>query len=70
MPKIEPFEKFPQEYEAWFKKYSNLYDAEIEAIRKLLIPLPLRSAYLQVCWLPQVWYYMNFPKVLLPTFCF
>ncbi len=38
MPKIEPFEKFPQAYEAWFEKHSNLYDAEIEAIRKLLPP--------------------------------
>ena len=38
MPRIEPFEKFPQEYEAWFGKHSHLYDAEIEAIRKLLPP--------------------------------
>lgn len=38
MPKIEPFEKFPQEYEAWFEKHSSLYDAEIEAIRKILPP--------------------------------
>ncbi len=38
MPRIEPFEKFPQEYEAWFEKHSNLYDAEIEAVRKLLPP--------------------------------
>lgn len=36
MPRIEPFEKFPQEYEAWFEKHSALYDAEIEAVRKLL----------------------------------
>jgi len=36
MPRIEPFERFPQAYEAWFEKYSNLYDAEIEAIRTLL----------------------------------
>lgn len=36
MPKIEAFEKFPEAYEAWFEKHSNLYDAEIEAVRKLL----------------------------------
>ena len=36
MPKIEPFEKFPQAYETWFEKHAILYDAEIEAIRKLL----------------------------------
>ena len=38
MPRIEPFEKFPREYEAWFEKRSNLYNAEIEAVRKLLPP--------------------------------
>jgi len=38
MPKIEPFEKFPQAYEMWFEKHSSLYDAEIEAIRKILPP--------------------------------
>jgi len=38
MPKIEPFEKFPQAYEAWFEKHSILYDAEIKAIRKILPP--------------------------------
>ena len=38
MPKIEAFEKFPQEYEAWFEKHSILYDAEIEAVRKILPP--------------------------------
>ena len=38
MPKIEPFEKFSQAYEVWFEKHSSLYDAEIEAIRKILPP--------------------------------
>jgi len=38
MPKIEPFEKFPQAYEEWFEKHSIPYDAEIKAIRKLLPP--------------------------------
>ncbi len=36
MPKIEPFEQFPHAYEAWFEKHSNLYEAEIEAVRTLL----------------------------------
>lgn len=36
MPKIEAFEKFSQAYEAWFSEYPNLYDAEIEAIKKKL----------------------------------
>ncbi|MEA3418557.1 MAG: methyltransferase domain-containing protein [Campylobacterota bacterium] len=38
MPKIEAFEKFSQAYETWFEKHSILYDAEIEAIRKILPP--------------------------------
>ncbi|WP_345976334.1 class I SAM-dependent methyltransferase [Sulfurimonas sp. HSL3-7] len=38
MPKIEPFERFPNAYEAWFDKHLTLYDAEIEAIRTLLPP--------------------------------
>jgi len=39
MPKIEPFEKHSAMYDEWFKKNSDLYDAELEAIR-LLIPPP------------------------------
>ena len=39
MPKIEPFEKHSDAYDEWFKKNSDLYDAELEAIR-LLIPPP------------------------------
>lgn len=38
MPKIEAFEKFSQAYETWFEKHSILYNAEIEAIRKILPP--------------------------------
>ncbi|MCW8995097.1 MAG: class I SAM-dependent methyltransferase [Psychromonas sp.] len=38
MPRIEPFEKFLDEYEAWFEKHSDLYNAEIEAVRRLLPP--------------------------------
>ena len=39
MPKIEAFEKYGNEYDEWFKKNSELYEAELEAIRQL-IPLP------------------------------
>ncbi len=38
MPKTKVFETFSREYEEWFEKHSILYDAEIEAIRKLLPP--------------------------------
>ena len=38
MPKIEPFERFPQAYEAWFDRHPNLYEAEIEAIKSILPP--------------------------------
>jgi SAM-dependent methyltransferase len=38
MPKIEPFERFPQAYEAWFERHPNLYEAEIEAIKSIFPP--------------------------------
>ncbi len=38
MPKIEPFERFPHVYEAWFENHPRLYRAEIEAVRTLLPP--------------------------------
>lgn len=38
MPKIEAFEKYTDEYDEWFKKNPDLYDAELEAIRQLLPP--------------------------------
>ncbi|RRS31710.1 MAG: methyltransferase type 11 [Epsilonproteobacteria bacterium (ex Lamellibrachia satsuma)] len=38
MPRTVAFEKFSQAYEAWFEKHSMLYNAEIEAIKKLLPP--------------------------------
>ncbi len=38
MPKIGPFETSSQAYDDWFNEYSNLYDAEIEAIKKILPP--------------------------------
>ena len=39
MPKTEPFEKYIDEYDEWFKKNFALYEAELEAIRQL-IPSP------------------------------
>ncbi|MDD5091780.1 MAG: class I SAM-dependent methyltransferase [Candidatus Wallbacteria bacterium] len=36
MPKIEPFENFTDEYDAWFSKNQDLYDAELKAVRMLL----------------------------------
>ena len=36
MPKIEPFEKFTQEYEDWFVENKYTYQSEIKAIRSLL----------------------------------
>jgi SAM-dependent methyltransferase len=36
MPKIEAFEKYNDEYDEWFEKNPELYDAELEAIRRLL----------------------------------
>ncbi len=38
MPKIEPFEKHPQEYEAWFENHPKVYESEIKTIQKLLLP--------------------------------
>jgi len=38
MPKTESFEKYSQDYEEWFEKHQELYDAEIKAIKKLLPP--------------------------------
>ncbi len=38
MPKIEPFEKHSDAYDKWFKKNIDLYEAELEAIRRLIPP--------------------------------
>ena len=38
MPRIEPFEKYSQEYDEWFEKNAGLYEAELEAIRRLVTP--------------------------------
>jgi SAM-dependent methyltransferase len=39
MPKIGPFEKHSDEYDEWFTKNNDVYQAELEAIRQL-IPSP------------------------------
>lgn len=36
MPKIEPFEKYSNEYDQWFDNHIDLYVAELEAIRTLI----------------------------------
>lgn len=38
MPKTEAFEKYSDAYDEWFKQNSDLYGAELEAIRQLLPP--------------------------------
>ncbi len=36
MSKIDPFEIYADEYEAWFEKYPWAYQSELEAVRSLL----------------------------------
>lgn len=36
MPKIEPFEKYSQKYEDWFKKNKFAYESELLAVKKLM----------------------------------
>jgi SAM-dependent methyltransferase len=38
MPKIEPFEKYSNEYDKWFDNHIDFYVAELEAIRQLIPP--------------------------------
>ncbi|MEJ2690587.1 MAG: methyltransferase domain-containing protein [Deltaproteobacteria bacterium] len=38
MPKIEPFEKYSDEYDRWFDNHLDIYAAELEAIRQLIPP--------------------------------
>jgi SAM-dependent methyltransferase len=38
MPKIEPFEKYSNEYDKWFDNHIDFYAAELEAIRQLIPP--------------------------------
>jgi SAM-dependent methyltransferase len=39
MPRTEPFEQYSEEYDEWFEKNADLYQAELEAVRRL-IPSP------------------------------
>jgi len=36
MAKTRPFEKYSNEYDKWFEENSELYEAELEAIRQVL----------------------------------
>ena len=36
MPKTEPFEKYSDAYDEWFERNSDMYEAELEAIRRLI----------------------------------
>lgn len=38
MPKIEPFEKYRNEYESWFKKNHFVYLSELEAVKHFILP--------------------------------
>ena len=38
MAKTEPFDKFAKEYDEWFEKNTDLYEAELEATRQLIPP--------------------------------
>ncbi|MEW6355046.1 MAG: methyltransferase domain-containing protein [Planctomycetota bacterium] len=39
MPKTKPFEEYSNAYDEWFERNHDIYDGELEAIRRL-IPLP------------------------------
>lgn len=36
MPRVEPFEKYADRYEEWFKKHKPVYESELLAIKELL----------------------------------
>jgi ubiquinone/menaquinone biosynthesis C-methylase UbiE len=38
LPKIEPFEKYSNEYDKWFDNHIDFYAAELDAIRQLIPP--------------------------------
>ena len=38
MPRIGPFEEYSDEYDEWFERNTDLYEAELGAIRQLLPP--------------------------------
>jgi hypothetical protein len=41
MQKVEPFEKYAKEYEAWFERNKFAYLSELEAIRNQLPKLDM-----------------------------
>lgn len=43
MPKTEPFDHYSQQYDAWFEQNPTLYQAELEAVRRLMPPPPARG---------------------------
>lgn len=43
MPKITPFEKNSDRYDAWFEKNRHIYHQELEAIRKLIPSSPAKG---------------------------
>ena len=45
MPKIQPFERNVERYEAWFERHRFAYESELEAVRTLL---PERGEGLEV----------------------
>lgn len=36
MPKTEPFDTYPDAYDAWFDRHGDLYASELEAVRRLM----------------------------------
>ncbi len=36
MAKIEPFEKYTQRYEAWFRKHASVYRVELAAMQRIM----------------------------------
>ncbi len=38
MPRIEPFEAFTSDYEEWFDRHKNVYEAELRAVRPHIPP--------------------------------
>jgi len=48
MLRVEPFEKFAEEYDAWFEQHSEVYESELLAIRQTLLTLPENISGLEV----------------------
>ncbi|MCF8334303.1 MAG: hypothetical protein K9I47_09160, partial [Bacteroidales bacterium] len=36
MPRVKPFEEFPDHYENWFEENQAIYESELQALRTLL----------------------------------